>query len=84
METELIPIHDSRQIFYRKARVITDVKRKTLISYSTEVCYIEDGVAVILGKWSNTTTRHIKEFLKQNDFEAENSNQMLKDYLKED
>lgn len=80
METELTTQYDSRESFYKKARVRNENGRLTLISYFTEVCYIEDGKAFILGQWSVTTTRHIKEFLKQNGFKAESMKQMLKDY----
>lgn len=80
METELSTNYDSRASFYGKARVRTEGDRMTLISYCTEVCYIENGKAVILGWHSSTTGRHIKEFLLQNGFKAENKAQMLKDY----
>lgn len=80
METELTPQYDTRNSFYCKARVREENGRLTLISYVTEVCYIEDNKAFVLGVWGGTTTRHIKEFLKQNGFKAENMKQMLKDY----
>jgi hypothetical protein len=79
---ELNTNYDSRTSFYGKARVRTEGDRMTLISYSTEVCYIENGKAVILGWHSATTGRHLKEFLKQNDFKAESKAQMLEDYGK--
>ena len=80
MEYYLIPKFDTRKSFYNKARVKTEGKKLILISYSTEVCFIENGKAFVLGQWSGTTTRHIKEFLKQNGFKAESMSQMLKDY----
>ena len=83
METELSCNYDSRASFYGKAEVIEENGRKTLMSYKTEVAYIEDGIAVVLGVWSATTSRHIKEFLKQNGFKAEDTKQILKDYKKE-
>lgn len=72
--------YDSRASFYNKARVIIEGDRKTLISYTTEVAYIENEKAFVLGQWSGTTSRHIKEFLKQEGFKAENTKQILKDY----
>ena len=84
METELLPQYDSRKSFYKKARVLNENGKLILISYFTQVCYIENGKAFVLGSWSNTTTRHVKEFLKQNGFVAENSKQILKDYLVKD
>lgn len=76
--------YNSRASFNNKAMVRIEGNKKTLISYETEVSYIENGEAFVLGEWSGTTTRHIKEFLKQNGFKAENGKQILKDYLKEE
>ena len=80
MEYELISKYDTRKTFYSKARVREENGRLTLISYTTEVCYIENGKAIINGTYSDTTTRHIKEFLKQNGFKVENTKQIIKDY----
>lgn len=80
METELIPQYSTRKSFYNKARVKQEGNKLILISYVTKVAYIENGKAFVLGSWSGTTTSHIKEFLKQNGFKAENSKQILKDY----
>lgn len=70
MVYELRVIHDSRNSFYGKARVRIEGDKKILISYSTEVAYIQNGKAVVNGHYSQTTGRHIREFLKQNGFEA--------------
>lgn len=80
METELTTRHDTRASFYGKAKVRNEDGKLILKSYYTDVAYIKDGRAFVLGSWGNTTTRHTKEFLKQNGFKAENSKQMLKDY----
>ncbi len=77
---DLQAIHDSRTSFYNKAQVETTDTRKTLLSYNTEVCFIENGKVEVLGEFSNTTMRHIKEFLKQSGFIAESKAQILKDY----
>ena len=80
----LHPQHDARQSFYGKARVDVspDGKTKTLISYNTKVARIVDGKVELLYDWdsSQTTLRHVKEFLKQNGFKAETSKQIAKDY----
>lgn len=69
---------DSRQSFYGKA--IVEIKTtkgkhgetilKNLYSYGTLVAKIEEKedkkVYIYLGKYSQTTTRHQKEFFKQN------------------
>ena len=80
MKTELIPRHDSRKSFYKKARVKQEDNKLILISYNTEVCIIENEKAHIKGFYSNTTLRHIKEFLKQNGFIADSKAQLEKDY----
>lgn len=86
-EPYLEPEYDSRQSFYKKAYV--DEKAdgsKVLYSYGTPVCRIKDGKATLLRKgylgWasSQTTLRHVKEFLKQNGFKADSMKQMAKDY----
>jgi len=80
METKLECKYDSRKSFYGKAKVIYDGDKLVLVSYSTVVAKIEDGKATIYGLYSDTTTRHIKEFLQQNGFEVIDSKQILKDY----
>lgn len=75
------PKYDSRKSFYGKARVITESNGdKTLISYQTEVARIKNGKPEVYGTYSATTLRHIKEFLKQNGYKAENSKQIMTDY----
>lgn len=83
-EKTLMPIYDMRDSFYNKARTREENGKLTLISYRTDVAYIKNGKAVVLGNYSMTTLRHIKEFLKQNGFKAENLKQILKDYLKKE
>lgn len=73
--------YDARASFNQKAMVQETEKRKTLLSYLTEVAFIENDKAVILGDYSNTTLRHIKEFLKQNGFKADNKKQIFADYF---
>ncbi len=77
---ELSTQYDSRASFYGKARVEDYGHKKVLVSYSTDVAVIEKGKAKVSGLYSNTTTRHIKEFLKQNGFRADNSKQIMADY----
>jgi len=79
-EYELRCIHDNRKSFYQKAKVRYEGDRQILKSYSTDVAYIENGKARVNGMYSQTTLRHIKEFLKQNGFKAETWAQMEKDY----
>lgn len=74
--------HDGRQSFYGKAKVDTgaDNKDNKLYSYNTLVAEIKDGKPVVYGVYSQTTLRHIKEWLKQNGFKAETKDQILRDY----
>lgn len=80
---ELVPSYDSRQSFYNKARVDIHGDEQTLYSYNTPVAKIVSGRVELLDKWdcSSTTLRHVKEFLKQNGFEANSLSQMRRDYL---
>ena len=67
---ELTPEYDPRGSFYHKAMVeIADEgKTKKLYSYGTLVAEVSNGVPKLYGKHSQTTTRHQREFLKQEGF----------------
>lgn len=80
---DMSPQYDSRQSFYGKARVDDNGSEKTLYSYNTPVAKIVNNKVELLPKWdwSQTTLRHIKEFLKQNGFEATSLAQIRRDYL---
>lgn len=64
---------DSRQSFYKKARIFACDGQLVLISYDTIVSKIEilngKARAQIFGYYSETTKRHIYEFLKQAGFD---------------
>lgn len=79
---DLSPRYDSRASFYNKAKVDTGDKgdKNKLYSYNTLVAEIKDGKPVVYGTYSATTLRHIKEWLIQNGFKAENKAQILRDY----
>lgn len=81
--SELEPIYDSRKSFYGNAKEREEDGKTILTSYSTDVAYIKDGKPFVNGSYSNTTARHIKEFLKQHGFKAETTKQILKDYQAE-
>jgi len=82
MLEELNPQHVRQKSFYGKARVETVNNCLFLHSYSTVVCKIDlfNHTAKVFGWFSNTTGRHLREFLLQNGFEAINKKQILKDY----
>ena len=75
--------YDSRKSFGGKAQVDVSADGETLYSYDTPVAHIKDGKVTLLPKWdlSQTTLRHVKEFLKQHGFKAESRNQMAADYV---
>ena len=63
---ELKPVFDTRASFYKKAYVIKYDKNILLLqSYDTIVAHIENGKYIDYGKYSQTTSRHQKEFKKQ-------------------
>lgn len=72
--------YDSRQSFYDKAKVIVKNNIKVLTSYDTPVALIEDDKVYIDDLYSQTTLRHIKEFLKQNGYDALTKKQILTEY----
>ena len=63
---ELEARFDARKSFYCKALVI-DYENGVyeLQSYGTTVSRYENGKVTHFGKWSQTTTRHQKEFERQ-------------------
>ena len=77
---ELRTNYNNRQSFYGKAQVVIEGNKITLQSYSTKVAYIEKDQAFINGTYSQTTLRHIREFLLQHGFKADNKKQILSDY----
>ena len=78
---DLKTINDSRKSFYGKA-FVKELPNgdKQLISYNTIVAEIKDGKPQVYGTYSQTTLRHIKEFLKQEGFECTTAKQIMKDY----
>lgn len=83
--------YDSRQSFYGKAKVeekrTGDYYKAELYSYGTLVASVEyfydngDVVRTIykyMGKYSQTTTRHQKEFFKQNGLSWEQIDELFK------
>ena len=79
----LKPIFNGQKSFYGKAKFIDNGnwKKKVLLSYNIEVVNIFGRCAIVLGDYSRTTKRHIKEFLLQNYFKAESNKQIKEDYF---
>ena len=82
---ELCPYYDSAKSFYGKAKVIEIENDVFLMSYDTIVAFFnrDTKIAKVIGTYSATTLRHIKEFLKQSGFKAETKKQIEKDYIEE-
>lgn len=65
-EEYLEPRYDSRASFYKKAKVVTkDNGDEELYSYGTHVGGVRGGKPYSKGRFSQTTSRHQKEFFKQ-------------------
>ena len=63
---ELDARFDSRKSFYKKANILQDENNNFyLLSYATVVSQCKNGIIEHFGKWSQTTTRHQKEFERQ-------------------
>ena len=87
MKKELKTIYDKAISFYGKAETERKGNAIVLYSYNTKVAEIKGNKVILNNKiddkllFSNTTLRHIKEFLKQNGFKAETKQQIIKDYM---
>ena len=81
MEYLLNPQYNRQKSFYQKAKIRIEGGKTILKSYSTDVAYIENNQAFIKGFYSNTTSKHIKEFLLQYGFKVLNRKQLENDYL---
>lgn len=69
-EEYLEPRFDSRASFYKKAKVVKkDNGDEELYSYGTHVGGMKDGKPYSKGKWSQTTTRHQKEYFQQKGYD---------------
>lgn len=81
----LEPRYDARKSFYNKAETREENGETILSSYGVDVAKIKDGKVTLLPKWdfSQTTLRHVKEFLRQHGFKADSKMQILKDYVNE-
>lgn len=90
--TELIPIYTNQNSFYKKAIVKKINNLILLYSYDTLVCAIYDCAKYtkyVLNDninndllFSNTTLKHIKEFLYQNTYGFTNKLKTKKDIIK--
>lgn len=81
-KTDLQVKFGSQKSFYGKAQVLENgMGDKMLFSYDVLVAGVIEGEARVYNLKSATTLRHVKEFLLQNGFKAENKAQIKEDYL---
>lgn len=94
VEYELTPKYDRAKSFYGKAVVVEEHNSVSLISYRSCICQISavgcDDVRIKIYNvtdyygnsltFSNTSLRHLKEFLLQNGLKAESKSQICRDY----
>lgn len=80
----LEPRYDNCNSFYKKARVEVEGDKKILYSYGTYVVVIDtvERKAEIIDFYSQTTTRHIREFLYQEGFELGDKQFLYHTYTK--
>lgn len=78
--TPLTARYDARASFYGKAQVLENGETQVLKSYDTYVCIIKGNHAFICDTYSNTTTRHIREFLRQNGFKTGTKQELVNMY----
>lgn len=80
---ELKAIYDGRKSFYGKANLIESDEKVELQSYDTIVAtyYKNEDKFVLHDKYSQTTTRHQKEFASQLGFSFKNAKELFDKYL---
>ena len=79
---ELKPIFSDQKSFYNKAQIEKTDTGKRLYSYNLLVAEINGKKATVYNLQSDSTLRHVKEFLKQAGFLADNKKQIMQDYFK--
>lgn len=77
---DLEPIYSNVKSFYGKAKVLRENGVIKLLSYDTVIAEIKDNKVHINGFYSQTSTRHLKEFLKQYGFKTGTRQQLEKMY----
>lgn len=78
---ELQPIYCRQKSFYGKAKIIKGKGIIKLKSYDTIIAEIKNGRLHINGFYSATSTRHLKEFIRQNGFKTGTKKELEKMYL---
>ncbi len=79
---ELTPIFSDQKSFHGKAQIEKTATGKKLYSYNFFVAEVNGKKASVYNLQSDSTLRHVKEFLKQEGLKADNKKQIVADYLK--
>lgn len=80
-EYYLKTIYDTHNSFYKKAKVLVKGNGDVVLrSYATDVALIRGDNLYVKGLYSNTTTRHIREFALQNNFNFLNNKDLMARY----
>ena len=77
---DLEPVYSNVKSFYGKARIIRENEVIKLLSYNTVIAEIKDNKVHINGFYSQTSTRHLREFLQQYGFKIGTKAQLEKMY----
>ncbi len=79
---ELVPVFSKQKSFYDKAKVEKTSTGKKLYSYNLFVAEVNGKKASVYSLQSDSTLRHVKEFLKQEGLKADNKKQIIANYFK--
>lgn len=80
---ELIPIYSKQKTFHGKAYIVEIGNETNLYSYDILVARVikYQNVAEVYDLSTDSTLRHVKEFLMQAGFYAHDKKQIVKDFL---
>lgn len=77
---ELEPIYSNVKSFYGKAKIIRENGAIKLKSYNTIIATITNGKLHINGFYSQTSNRHLREFMQQMGFAVKTKKELEKLY----
>ena len=81
MFVELTPKFENVKSYYRKALIELKENAQVLYSYDTKVAKIENGKLEVYNTQSQTTVRHIREFIQQHGFPRLTKQQINEYYI---
>lgn len=81
--TELKPVYNNQKSFYGKALIKDTIKGQELYSYNTLVAKNESGTVYVTHNddyLTQTTLKHIKEFIQQIGYSKMNKKELLQTF----